>query len=145
MLTTAWSVPVWVYAVASAELFSLLARAGAIRILIKAPDQRTADEEHRRQHGLGRGLLLEFLALVPASCVLALWLSTPLIDRWLDARSTASSLRAAYTLLGICSYGFPFATVKGTVTAIALTTLRNFSTLVSQQATTALQKEESRP
>jgi len=128
-----WSPPTWAYAVVSAELFSLLARAAAIRILIKKPAQRDALETKQWRQGLGRGLLLEFLVFVPASCVLAIWLSTPFIDRWLDPRSAASSFRAAYTLLGVCSYGFPFATVKAIVTTIALTTLRSFSTLVSQQ------------
>lgn len=62
---------------------------------------------------------------VPASAALLL-LILPLV---MPTSLAAAHLRATFVLLGVVSYGFPFATVKTIVTRVALNTLKEFAAL----------------
>jgi hypothetical protein len=103
-----------------AWLAFLLTRSPEIRMLVKTETHRRDDENSEVQNGLRRTLLYDAFVNVPAGVLLLLILFPFVSDRLLKINST---LYAWYGLLGLISYGFPFITVRQTVTKIALTTL----------------------
>jgi len=109
----------------AAELLFLLVRSQDLKTLVKQEKQRTSSETHRVARGLLRSILLEVFIFVPASTTLLLFLAPLLISY----SQPPIRMRATYVLLGIASYGFPFATVRIIITRIALNTLREFAAL----------------
>jgi hypothetical protein len=119
---------------AASELFLIIVRSGDISILSKKESQRTPDERVKASGGLIRSLALEFLLFVPASAALIL-LVLPLVKSRFDSMfSTSDGVIGFYALLGLVSYGFPFALIRRAVTAIALNTLKEFANLQTQHA-----------
>jgi adenine/guanine phosphoribosyltransferase-like PRPP-binding protein len=75
---------------------------------------------------------------VPASSVLALIIIKPLLTKagllvWIGNQKSLDGI------LGIVSYGFPFAALRAVVTRVALGTLREFAAITKE----ARAKEES--
>jgi len=103
----------------------MLVKSGDLKNLAKRNGQRTAAERQRVTRGLLRSLLLECLVFVPASAILLLLLAPLMVS----ATTTTERIRAVHVLLGIVSYGFPFATVRTIVTRTALNTLKEFANL----------------
>jgi len=102
----------------SAELLFLIVRFRDLTILFKRADQRTAPETALVKRGLGRSLCLEVVLFVPASAFLMVLTAPAFIEgRWPAPSLPRTSL---YAFLGICSYGFPFATIKTVVTKVAV-------------------------
>jgi hypothetical protein len=129
------SIPPALFIFISAELLFLVVRSEDIRILSKTESQRTQSERSRVQRGLGRSIILEMIVFVPASAGLVL-LASPLLfaNKLLLANKVdVSLLPAYYAILGIASYGFPFATIRTFVTRIALQTLREFAQLQPEE------------
>lgn len=113
-----------------AELSFILVRSQDIQIILKSQMQRTNIEQYQVDRGLGRSLLLELLLFVPASVTLVLFIAPLLSDYIIKAEEpTSSQHRMFYALLGMISYGFPFATLRRVLTRIALKTLQEFATL----------------
>lgn len=110
---------------ASAELFLLLLRSSEIKALAKSSRQRTQDERKLVERGLARSVVLDVVLFAPASVILALIILKPLVpvNQW----STAAD-----GLLGIASYGFPYAAVRALVTRVALKTLHEFALITVQ-------------
>jgi hypothetical protein len=121
---------------ASAELAFLLARSNDFLISVKSSTQRTPLEQKRVASGVRRSLVLEALVMVPTSAVLLFQLS-PLLpfERLLPARIPES---ATASLLGICSYGFPFVAIKRITLRIALNALREFASITSHISSTSV-------
>jgi hypothetical protein len=117
--------PPWSLTLLAAELFFVLVRSKDITTLVKRPLQRSVHEQHRFARGLLRSVVLEMAVFVPASAALLLLISPLFV--WPSV--IAPHPHAAFTLLGIASYGFPFATVKRFITRAALNTLKEFAAL----------------
>ncbi|HVS83922.1 MAG TPA: hypothetical protein VHE60_19470 [Pyrinomonadaceae bacterium] len=119
------AIPEWVYAFIGAWLYFLVNRSRDIQIALKAQRHLKPDESRRINRGLKRSITLECLVFVPVSTTLLLFL-TPLvtptkIQSWLSTQYDSPQARIAlYVLLGLISYGFPFAAVRGVVTKVAL-------------------------
>jgi len=109
-----------------AELSLLLARSRDAVVLAKSHKQRTVEEAHEASHGLGRALLVEAVILVPASALLFALITPTILLGTLAERLNPTT---TYALLGVASYGFPFAAVRGLVRRVALNTLREFAAL----------------
>ncbi|HXX22036.1 MAG TPA: hypothetical protein VEO19_02670 [Terriglobia bacterium] len=102
----------------SAGLFFLIMNHRELKALVKQLDQRTNLEKSQVESGLARTLALEFFLLVPASVALVV-LMLPLILRMpyagplnTLARGPVEDRLALRTVLGIASYGFPFAALR---------------------------------
>jgi hypothetical protein len=116
----------------ASELFLVIVRSGDISVLAKTDSQRTADERAKVSGGLLRSLVLEFFVFVPASAGLVLLL-LPLVKTRLEGLfSSPNGVAGFYALLGLVSYGFPFALIRRAVTRIALVTLKEFADLQAQ-------------
>lgn len=114
-----------------AFLFFLIARSQEITIVLKESSQRTSDEEYRVKRGLRRSLILEIFMFVPVSALLII-LITPLLLPFTQIEDQEQKRYAWYTLLGIVSYGFPFAAIKELIIKIALRTLNEYATITSE-------------
>ena len=121
------------YAFVSAGLFFLVFRSKDVQTIVKSRSQRTKVERQHVERGLRRSLFLELLVCVPASTGLLL-LIAPLITPANIAKGPELQ-PAFYALLGLVSYGFPFATIRALVTRIALNTLKEFASLAPQNPT----------
>lgn len=117
-----------VWTLIAAETLLILTRSRTITVLVKSKTQRSRLEQHEVERGLLRSLLVEFLLLVPASCFLLLAVA-PVIPKLATPGDYRTEM-ARSALLGMISYGFPFALAKRVITRIALNTLREFSALV---------------
>jgi len=119
------AIPEWVYAFFGAWLYFIVNRSRDIQIALKAKRHLTPEESKRINRGLKRTIILECIVFVPVSTTLLLFL-TPLltptkIQSWLSTQYDSRRARIAlYVLLGLISYGFPFAAVRGVVTNVAL-------------------------
>jgi hypothetical protein len=121
----------------AAELLLLLTRTDAITCLLKKESQRTAAERERVANGLGRGLAAEAILFVPASAWLVLLAIEPnLPAAWLNGPGV-------HALLGVISYGFPFAAVKQIVTVAAVRSLKAAYEVISEAEKRELQKHTS--
>ena len=109
----------------AAELLFLLVRSQDILAVSKKQAQRTAMENERCKRGLLRAVLIEAIVFVPASATLLLMITSSLTAKWV-----AHFGDSTYALLGVASYGFPFAAVKAFVVMTVLTTLRNFASVL---------------
>ena len=123
----------------SAELVLLLTRSRDIMALTKSRRQRTHLEQHEINRGLARAILLEALLFVPASCLLLVLISPLVLPSSFFANP--QNAVASSSLLGIASYGFPFATVKRLITRLALATLREFADLLPSEVQAEMSKE----
>jgi hypothetical protein len=123
----------------SAEIVFLLVRSSDLLIWLKSIKQRTRLEQIRIDRGLGRSILIEAFVFVPSSAVLLMLLSPLLISAQLTTQGAPMS--AINALIGVVSYGFPFATVRRVVTVIALNTLREFANIIPREIT----MEHNRP
>lgn len=117
----------WAITVLCAELFLILARTNEIKALFKNRGQNT--REDRIIGDLRTSLVLELLLFVPASALLVLVTLPPMLWIRFKPPTDQSLLFSIYGLLGITSYGFPFAAIRRLVTRIALGTLREFATI----------------
>lgn len=125
-----------------AVLFALLARGRVITALIKSKDQRSEEERDLVKGGALRGLIVEFMLLIPVGSFL-LFIILPLFlklskfgDSLQNTLGQDFTLRLAfYAVVGVISYNFPFVVVREIATRLALNTLREFSDLHSAQPT----------
>lgn len=117
--------------VLAAELIFLITRSADILITLKGTRQRTRSEQTRIDRGLVRSIVLEALVFVPASAFLVSLLKPLLVSPSYLAPMTSAQRAGVHTAVGIASYGFPFAAVRRFVSHVALTTLREFSTIAS--------------
>lgn len=108
-----------------AELFFLIVRSRDLKTLAKRNDERTEHEQRRVARGLARSIGMEAIVFVPASAALLVLLS-PL---FIPPSTVPQKVYALYTLIGIGSYGFPFATVRGFVRRVALNSLKEFANI----------------
>jgi hypothetical protein len=120
------------YTILSAELLLLLTRSTDLLVLCKQSRQRTRLEQQQVDRGLWRGLVLEALLFVPASCILLLLLAPLVLSKTIIAATAVPS--ATYAAVGVASYGFPFMTIKRIITRVAATTLREFVALVPEES-----------
>jgi hypothetical protein len=119
----------------AADLYVVLTRARDIEILVKRTSQRQAREQKEVERGLLRSLLLELFLFVPTSVVLVLMVVGPLLMQSpVMSKASPKIIAASYGLLGVASYGFPFATLRRVVTKMALNTLQQFASVVHQEA-----------
>jgi hypothetical protein len=108
-----------------AQLFFLLTRSSDILIACKKDVQRTKEERLRIKNGLTRSLFLEAILFVPASVVLFRLAFFPIIyDKVLQINQ---NIVLWHAIIGIVSYGFPFAAIRQFVQIIALKTLQEFA------------------
>ncbi len=117
----------------TAELFVFLVRNREIQVIFKKAKQRTVPERYQVEHGLVRSLILEFILFVPASVTLVYVVLRPFLENIFANILLVKSgdVRIAfYGVLGIVSYGFPFATIRRIITSVALNTLKNFAQIV---------------
>jgi len=115
---------VWTFV--AAELVFILARSRDIVVVIKSKQQRTNEEQHQVGRGLLRSLFLEAFIFVPASALLLCLIVPSLVpNHWFEG----NRIQAFYSILGVVSYGFPFATFKRMITRLALKTLIEFASL----------------
>lgn len=119
----------------SAWLFFLVMNARDLKTLIKRRDQRTDEEQLQVCRGLLRLFLVEMLVMVPASAALILLLLPAFTHNVsaLDvlAKGSERDEIALYAMMGIVSYGFPFATIRerlGTAIQAALVGSTNHPT-----------------
>ena len=100
----------------SAWLFFLVMNAGDLETLVKNKDQRTPGERLQVKQGLSRIFCVEMFVLVPASAGLLL-LVIPFFTRTVDVLGALASGSereriALHAMMGIISYGFPFAALR---------------------------------
>ena len=124
----------------SAELVFVLTRAPDILVVCKSRKQRTSGERVRVDAGLRRSLIIEFLVFVPASAALVLLLA-PL---YLGRVPGSADRSEVYALVGVVSYGFPFAGLKRVVTNMALRTLRDFAAIAAEPVKAEVLAETTR-
>jgi len=124
----------------SAELVFVLTRAPDILVVCKSRKQRTSGERVRVDAGLRRSLIIEFLVFVPASAALVLLLA-PL---YLGRVTGGADRSEVYALVGVVSYGFPFAGLKRVVTNMALRTLRDFAAIAAEPVKAEVLAEPTR-
>jgi len=105
----------------SATLLLFLVRSRDLTILVKSRKQRTEDEQKEVDRGMLRSIMLEVVVFVPASATLALLVILPLLE------SKIPDSRAGYAMVGLASYGFPFAAIRAIVVKIAKNTLKEFA------------------
>jgi hypothetical protein len=120
----------------AAELFTTLVRTREIRAICKNEIHRTNKEKREIENGLARSVLLDFACFVPVSVILTFVIVTPFLMgisavSIFVAKSSRHSM-AFYGLLGIVSYGFPFAALRRWVTLVALNTLTNFAKVLDE-------------
>ena len=123
-----WSA--FITALAAAELLLLIIRSKDIIALAKSASQRTETESLEISRGLGRSIVLEIALFVPASALL-LTLISPIVFGSVGNSDELYSAR--YALIGIASYGFPFATIKKTLTDTAMKLLQAYALSIAQQ------------
>jgi hypothetical protein len=123
----------WVVTLVSSELFLIVIRSGDITVLAKNETQRSPDEQTKIARGLFRSLVLELFLFVPASAALLLLIFPPLVAAKVPFLMVSPI--AFYAMLGIISYGFPFAAFRQIVTRVALNTLKEFAQLQSHEDT----------
>lgn len=112
----------------SAELFFVLFQSKNLLIWAKHGTQRSEFEQKQIDNGLVRSILLEMFVFVPTSALLMLMIS-PVFN---FAKSRAGTDFAFYSILGIVSYGFPFAAIRQYVTRIALKALQEFANIIRE-------------
>lgn len=104
-----------------AWLLFLITRRSEIIVLLKTKNQRTDKERSEIQNGLRRSLFWDSLVTLPASVTLFLWILFPLFsDKLLKINPRAEIW---YGMSGTIAYGFPFLTIRQSITRIALTTV----------------------
>jgi len=135
----------WLIILLASELFLVITRSREITILVKKPTQRTEEEQKNVERGLFRSILLELLLFVPASVVLVLLLLPLARNKFVSFFTSPGSWMAAYSLVGLISYGFPFAAVRQIVTRVALHTLQEFANLGKYSASSSAPASISKP
>lgn len=131
--------PTWSLTFIAAELLFLILRQREIIVALKTDAQRTRAEKYQISHGLERSLVSEAILFVPASATLLLLAAPGLLARFI----TFAGPRAGYVLMGVASYGFPFALFRRTVIQISLIFLRSFAGVLAKQVRDAEEGEPS--
>lgn len=127
----------------SAELFLLLTRRSDIMTLLKNNSQKTQKEKLYIERGLRRACLLDALVFVPASVLLFYMLIFPLVkDQLLQFYPNIVVWHAAG---GIAAYEFPFAAVSKVIKRLALHTLREFGTIITEASTGNCENHDKEP
>jgi hypothetical protein len=98
--------------------------------LAKSRSQRSKKEQHGVDRGLARSVVLELLVFVPASATLVCLLA-PALARG-DVIGNPVLSNPIYAVLGIASYGFPFATVRRIVQRCALKAIQEFAEITKE-------------
>ena len=124
------TIPSQLYIFVSAELLLVLMRSKDIQVLAKAHSQRTQPQQESISRGLIRSLVLESVLFVPVSAGLVLLTVAPFLSG--KILSIGVPAYACYSLLGLISYGFPFAIIRHVVTRTALKTLNEFAAIASE-------------
>jgi hypothetical protein len=119
----------WMMVYLGAELYAVLARSRDIVVVVKGQARRTAREEKEVKSGLTASVVLELLLFVPVSATLVLLISPLLLTRMSWSAESPRMQTAAYSLLGIVSYGFPFAAIRTVITRMAANTLAQFASI----------------
>jgi len=123
----------------AAELLLVLVRTREIVIITKAPNQRAAKEQTEIDRGLIRSVVLEALLFVPVSVILLCLTVRPVLaDSGFLKLWAATHPIPFEAMIGLISYGFPFAMIRRLVTTIALQTLKNFAEI-------SIKEDDSRP
>ena len=91
-----------------------------LTILFKAPAQRTPGEKKLVSRGLGRQLFLAGFLFVPVSVIVGSLIVRPVIGRGLPSGGSLTD-----ALVGLVSYGFPYASVKAWVIRTSARFLRD--------------------
>lgn len=109
---------------ASAEFLAILARSKDLQVLAMRRSQRSTHEQARVNRGLARAVLLELMGFVPVSVALSLLTLRPLMfanfQTWL---ASTDGIVALHALLGVASYGFPYASLRAAIVKIAVETV----------------------
>lgn len=113
-MSTAW-LSSTVTALLCAEGLLILSNADSIKVFIKKPNQRTEGETKRMQRGLVREFWIAVLLFVPVSVALGMNVVRPIL-----LKTSLVSDGSVDALVGLVSYGFPYAAVK-TITLMAIT------------------------
>jgi hypothetical protein len=116
-----------------AELYLIIVRVKQITILFKRRDQRRQSEQQVVDRGLFRSMVLEAFLFVPVSAALATLIVLPLMMQtgWAQRASTNLQL-VLHGLVGLISYGFPYALVRTLITRMAYKTLVEFTAICSE-------------
>lgn len=117
----------------SAELVCILIRQEDVKVIAKSKSQRTEIEQHSMDRGVLRAMLLELFVFVPVSVALLLLLSSPIASFLIGKAAFPISSVFINALLGVLSYGFPFATLREVITKIALNTLSEFASITAKR------------
>jgi hypothetical protein len=81
---------------------------------------------------------------VPVSAILVLLIITPFVGRLQGVETQSERIKTALAgLMGVASYGFPFALIRRLVTRIALQTLKEFAGVLEPQNASSLQPTRS--
>ncbi|HTU43959.1 MAG TPA: hypothetical protein VMF91_02785 [Bryobacteraceae bacterium] len=107
-----------------------MARSDDIKILAKRDNQRTPIERKQVERGLRRGVVLDLVLFAPASVCLLYLAFSPVVE----ARFPVPWRATAFALLGVISYGFPFATVRRFVTRLTLGIIQKFALVMHDEA-----------
>src|SRR4051812_24326719 len=130
MATTIWQfAPITLLC---AELLFLLVRNQDIMLVSKAANQRNETEQQQVNRGLLRSLLIEIFVFVPASTALMLILIRPFILPYVGTNTDV--ILATHGIMGVTSYGFPFATVRSVMTRMSLRLLTEFAAVTLQHS-----------
>ena len=113
-------------------LLALIVRSRDITILVKRRDQQNKPEQRRVARGLCRSTTLEIFVFGPSSAGLLLLIAPLIIPNALQGCDVPQF--AVYSILGIVSYGFPFATIKLVVTRVAKDSLKKFASIMNDIA-----------
>src|SRR5690349_18296327 len=127
------NIPLEIITFVAAEITFILAKSADILVIAKTQSQRTPFEQHRIKRGLKRSIIIDGILFVPSSAILALLLAPLLVPTIFKGDSVPTP--AINALIGVVSYGFPFAAVRQVVTLIALNTLRAFANTLPRKAT----------
>ena len=124
-----------------AILLCILVRSQDITIVLKRKSQRTPNEQKKVDRGLGRSILLELLIYVPVSGTLVLLGVAPILTGPFSDQNSLQKGVTFNTLLGIASYGFPFASLRAIITKFALLTLSKYALLAHREIEQQLKGE----
>lgn len=125
----------------SAELYLMITRSREITVLVKQRSQRTTKEQIEVNRGLLRAVMLEALVFVPASAALVLMAIIPFCGDWI-AKAGQGHQMGCYALLGVVSYGFPFAVTRRIIVGVAARTLTEFASIAHKDLSGEAEKSQ---
>ena len=116
----------------AAELIFLVVRSNDIKVIFKKKEHLSKQEIQKIKRGLRRSILLELILFVPVSAFLIILLE-PILSIYQEKQQDLSKIRAYYSLLGIISYGFPFASLRRVVTQFTLATIKEYTDITIKE------------